>query len=732
MLCLFSVVEAWNSKMNTINKELEMAWEVIESTGIHLFLTGKAGTGKTTFLRELKKRSPKRMAVLAPTGIAAINAGGVTIHSFFQLPFAPFLPNEAGISAQMKYQFSKEKRSIIRSLDLLVIDEISMVRADLLDAIDDVLRKIRKNSKPFGGVQLLMIGDLQQLPPVVPPKDQQLLSRHYTSFYFFGSDVLQNRTNQTDNKMRFLTIELQKVYRQSDEKFLSVLNKIRTNSADKEVLRELNKRYFPQFNPSEEEGYIRLVTHNYQAQQFNEAKLQELGGKAYHYASSIKNNFPASMYPAEENLALKVGAQIMFLKNDISVEKRFYNGKLGRVTGLTSKEIFVICDGVDKPFQLEKMEWTNAKYTLNQQTNEIVEEIEGSFQQYPIRLAWAITIHKSQGLTFEKAIIDAAASFAHGQVYVALSRCKTLEGMVLTSRLGNDSIISDREIDQFVLSSERNKPSEEELNELKKRYYLEMLLELFGMQELLYKVSYVCRIFEEHLYTTYPELTKSYRATIDGYKSRNNRVFTAFHNQLIQLVQATEEPEYDDYFQERVKKGAAYFEKELTTYLHTLLKKTHVEIDNKVTKKLFEREFGDFKELLSVKLETLQQTSRDGFSVMAYLKRKSKAAIEAEVQNDRAMKKTITKVEVSTDIKDRELYEALKRWRQEQAKKMNKPSYCVMKQQTLIAISNHKPMSQSELLAMPGFGKVSFSKYGAAIIDIIECTSGVSKDAQLF
>ena len=375
------------------NPELQLAWQFIENTGTHLFLTGKAGTGKTTFLRKLKELSPKRMVVLAPTGIAAINANGGTIHSFFQLSFAPFVPETTFNSAQTHYRFSKEKRNIIRSMDLLVIDEISMVRADLLDAVDAALRRYRNRDKPFGGVQLLMIGDLQQLAPVVKDSEWELLNKYYDTPYFFASRALKQTS--------YVTIELKKVYRQSDTFFLSLLNKIRENKADDEVLNELNRRCHPGFHPSKEEGYIRLTTHNYQAQQVNDRELASLLGRAYRFRAVVEKNFPEYSYPADEVLILKEGAQIMFLKNDTSPEKKYYNGMIGEVISVDETTIMVCGKGSTNQFRLLPEEWTNCKYVLNEETKEITEEVEGTFKQYPVRLAWAITIHKSQGLTFD-------------------------------------------------------------------------------------------------------------------------------------------------------------------------------------------------------------------------------------------------------------------------------------------------------------------------------------------
>lgn len=438
------------------NPEIELAWQFIENTGTHLFLTGKAGTGKTTFLRKLKAESPKRMIILAPTGIAAINAGGVTIHSFFQVPFAPYVP-ESSFSADGKaayrFRYGKEKINIIRSIDLLVIDEISMVRADLLDSVDAVLRKFRDRNKPFGGVQLLMIGDLQQLPPVVKDDEWQMLHKYYDTPYFFSSQALK----QTE----YCTIELKKVYRQNDGAFLELLNRIRENHCDRQVLEALNQRYIPNFEPDKEKGYIRLVTHNYQAQRINDHELEQLPGRSYAFRAKIDGKFPEYSYPTDEVLELKRGAQVMFVKNDTSGEHRYYNGMIGEVMAVSANGIEVCSRESDTVFLLQEEEWTNAKYVLDEETKEITEDIEGTFRQYPLKLAWAITIHKSQGLTFEHAVIDASASFAHGQAYVALSRCKTLEGMVLSAPFSAKAIITDDAVDTFTIEATEKRAGRE-------------------------------------------------------------------------------------------------------------------------------------------------------------------------------------------------------------------------------------------------------------------------------
>ena len=383
------------------NNALNTAWEFVEKTGKSVFLTGKAGTGKTTFLRKVVEESRKRVVVVAPTGIAAINAGGVTIHSFFQLPLHPFIP---GAKIESKFAFSKEKRSIIKTMDLLIIDEISMVRSDLLEAVDSVLRRFRNRFKPFGGVQLLMIGDLQQLTPVITDEEFQLLAPYYSSPYFFGSRAL--------SQIDYVTIELKEVYRQQDEAFISILNSVRCGRPSPDVIRALNQRYDPNFIPSSDEGYIRLTTHNNIANSYNEQQLDMIDEPIHCFDAVIDGNFPEYSYPTEARLELKVGAQVMFVKNDPSAERRYFNGKIGVVTDFYEEYILVQCPGDDEKIAVEPLEWENCRYVINEQTQEMETEVVGIFKQYPLRLAWAITIHKSQGLTFDKAIIDAASSFA--------------------------------------------------------------------------------------------------------------------------------------------------------------------------------------------------------------------------------------------------------------------------------------------------------------------------------
>ena len=457
------------------NEKIEMLNRFVQNTDVHIFLTGKAGTGKTTFLRNLAINSYKRMVIVAPTGVAAINAGGVTIHSFFQLPFGPIVPEgqrskdngQQILSPLSSVKLNKTKLKIMRSLDLIVIDEISMVRADLLDAIDTVLRKVRRNNKAFGGVQLLMIGDIQQLAPVARQNEWELLQDYYKSVYFFDSLVLQ--------KTPYICVELDHIYRQNDNDFIDILNQVRNNRLDSKNLQLLNSRHIPDFKADDNDGYITLTTHNYQADEINDEKLEAIKSKTLTFNAEIKGIFPENAYPTKEKLELKVGAQVMFVKNDPSPEKQYYNGKIGKIIDYDKNDgIKVKCN--DDIINVTPVKWQNFEYNLNEKTNEIEEKEIGSFTQIPLKTAWAITIHKSQGLTFDKVVLNAEMAFAHGQVYVALSRCTSLNGLVLNTKISNNVLYNDRTINTFVDKIPSLEPDENKLHFEETKFHYQMIL----------------------------------------------------------------------------------------------------------------------------------------------------------------------------------------------------------------------------------------------------------------
>ncbi len=596
-----------------MSKESRTAWDIIENTGANLFLTGKAGTGKTTFLKELRRLSPKRMVVLAPTGIAAINAGGVTIHSFFQLPLSPYVPGATfGGSDNRRFKVGKVKRNIIRTTDLIVIDEISMVRADLLDAVDSMMRRYRKHDKPFGGAQLLMIGDVQQLAPVVKDDEWAMLSQVYDTPYFFSSKALA--------MAGYLTVELKTVYRQQDDRFIALLNQIRENRATAETLTELNRRYIPNFRPAQDSDYIRLTTHNRPAQEINDQELDKLPSKLYTFNAEVGGNFPETSFPADFQLRLKAGAQIMFIKNDAN--HRYFNGMIGEVLEVEDDSITVCGKNGGSPFEIEKAEWTNSKYTLDETTKEIKESVEGVFRQYPVRLAWAITIHKSQGLTFEHAIIDASNSFAHGQTYVALSRCKSLDGLVLSQPLSPSAIISDSQLDAFNSHVADNAPTDGQVSSLARDFVVANMDDLFDMSGLKAATNMVIRTLSEHLSRRYADLLNAYRRTIAPMEQLM-AVARKFRVQYTQLL-ADNGDAANPQIQERIHKGAEYFRESLKE-LGQLIKKTKVSTDNKTVSKQFDERFDVLKETFGMKIQLLDYESKPEteFSVADYLRAKA-------------------------------------------------------------------------------------------------------------
>ena len=599
------------------NIELNTAWEFVEKTGKSVFLTGKAGTGKTTFLKRVVEESKKRVVVVAPTGIAAINAGGVTIHSFFQLPLHPFIP---GMKIESKFAFSKEKRSIIKTIDILIIDEISMVRSDLLDAIDSVLRRFRNRHKPFGGVQLLMIGDLQQLSPVVTDEDVQFLSQYYPSPYFFGSHALA----RTD----YVTIELKEVYRQQDAVFISMLNAVRGGRPSIEVIRALNSRYCPGFVPPPDEGYIRLTTHNHIADEYNSRQLSLIDDQAHSFEAEVSGNFPESSYPVDFRLELKAGAQVMFVKNDPSSDKRYYNGKIGIVTDFYEEYIMVQCPGEDEKIAVEPLEWENSRYVINEQTQEMESEVIGIFKQYPLRLAWAITIHKSQGLTFDKAIIDAASAFASGQVYVALSRCRTLEGMVLATPLRQDAVITDLRVEDYIEGQEAAAVrSLSRLDSIKEEYYKELLGELFDFNELASlqkRMLGVCKDFPS--------------GSVVGLAQKHNDILNDLGDMVVPvgikwqkiIAQKPFEEIVSSEFRLRIRNGCSYFLEQINTAYGDFLEKTaDIKAENKELLKRYGNIWNDLDFELKVIRNLLKAMSVQDFTTDDYLRERQIAVYEA-------------------------------------------------------------------------------------------------------
>ncbi len=474
--------------MQTISEAAAYTLRFINQTQRSVFLTGKAGTGKTTLLREIIETTHKNTVVVAPTGIAALNAGGVTIHSLFQLPFGGFLPDnsapdfsestkfETKATLRRHFKMSGLKKSVIRNMELLIIDEVSMLRADLLDAMDFMMQTVRKKNSPFGGVQVLFIGDLLQLPPVIRDDEWRTLKNYYKGKFFFHSQVVQQNPP--------LYIELDKIFRQTDDAFISVLNNLRNNQISKEDIATLNQYVQPNFDLKANKGYITLTTHNAKADTMNTEALEALEGKEWLYSPEITGDFPDKIYPVDEVLRLKEGAQIMFVKNDLSFDKKYFNGKMGVIKSLSTKEILVHFPEENKTIEVEKYEWQNIRYKVNDTTKEIEEEVLGTFVHYPIKLAWAITVHKSQGLTFDKAALDVSQVFLPGQAYVALSRLRSLKGLILLSPLQMNGISNDQDVMDYSLNKASETHLENALHFETKNFIHQYLVQTFEWADL--------------------------------------------------------------------------------------------------------------------------------------------------------------------------------------------------------------------------------------------------------
>lgn len=675
-----------------------MAFDLLSNTSANVFLTGKAGTGKTTFLQRLKTECPKRMIVVAPTGVAAINAGGVTIHSFFQLSLDPFVPGYV-VQESKKFQFAKAKQNVIRTLDLLVIDEISMVRADVLDAIDDKLRTIRRNPAPFGGVQLLMIGDMQQLPPVTTEQELELLSRYYPSLFFFHSKAL--------SRIEYCSVELKKVYRQTDSAFVSLLNSVREGCVTDDVLNTLNQRYQPDFCPSDNEHYIRLTTHKHQANSFNQSKLDSLPGAVSVYKATVTGNFPSTSYPTDDELRLKVGAQVMFVKNDTSPDKMYYNGKIGVVKTMSLSDVSIYLPDDDKIITVGQQKWTVNKYETDEETKEIKTVEDGAFLQLPLRLAWTITIHKSQGLTFDKVIVEAANSFAHGQVYVALSRCRSLEGLVLSSPLSRSSMFVENEIRKFV--SDIKSPSQSLVEQMKVEYHQKLLTEQFDFKQLLFALKNIERVFDEFLYKQYPTNVTMLKTLVSQFETEIYQVGVKFQNQIIQLEQS-QSPIID----ERATKGAVYFSDKLETLHRKVLPLVRVVVVAKETSKRLDEAEQNLMQQLDVKISTLRAT-KQGFSVSSYLNAKAVAMLQEEDTKKNTAKSTV-KVDAD-NVRYPLFYTKLKAWRAEMAAAEAMPVYIILSQRAFAAIIEMRPRSEAELMMVSGVGP-SHKKYFSDILNL--------------
>ena len=695
------------------NPQLKLAHDYVQWTGENVFLTGKAGTGKTTFLHSLRGRCSKRMIVVAPTGVAAINAGGVTIHSFFQMPFGPLVPSPSGTPTDRQGQavvkkFNRDKINILRGLDLLVIDEISMVRADLLDGIDAVLRQYKDRHRPFGGVQLLMIGDLQQLAPVIKREDWAILSPFYDTGFFFGSRALQ--------EVGYVGIELRHIYRQSDPHFIDLLNSVRDNRMDAETCEALNERCRPEYCPEDGEGVITLTTHNAQAQRINDTKLGALTAQVKTFKAKVSDDFPEHLYPTEAELRLKVGAQVMFVRNDSSAEKQYYNGKIGKLVGFKGDVVRVKCPDDDDVIAVEQVQWENTKYALNEETKEIEEEVAGTFAQVPLKLAWAITIHKSQGLTFDRAVIDAQAAFAHGQVYVALSRLRTLEGLVLSTPIAPQAVKAHAAVSSFTREVEKGQPGPQQLTQAKHAYQQQLLLDLFDFERLHRTLARVMKRVGEQA-AALPENPVSWFEAMD--RSVQEHVVDIGEKFHLQIRCLTSDPtvnlETHEHLQQRVQKGSVYFREKIKELLLDPLQGLVVETDNKAVRKSVEEAIGQLMGQGELKLTCLAACAH-GFSVKTHLKVRAEAAIDTRRRGKRP---TDLRQEKDVATAHPELYLLLKAWRRKKAEQEKVAPNKVLTLKTMISIANQWPKSRTQLKRVRGMGAKTMQRISDELLALL-------------
>jgi len=689
------------------NPEIELADAFVRLTGTHVFLTGKAGTGKTTFLKTLKADCHKQIMVTAPTGVAAVNAGGVTLHSFFQLPFGPCIPgqeNRQGDSRRF-FRFSKEKKRLIKGLDLLVIDEISMVRADLLDAVDGVLRRLRRNDRPFGGVQLLLIGDLFQLPPVVKPDEWQLLRNHYASPYFFSSRALAGTS--------MVTIELSRIYRQSDPDFINLLNAVRENRLDDEALALLDRCAAA---PRPEQGAITLTTHNRKADDLNRERLARIDGSPEILAAEVEGEFPESSFPTPNRLTLKKGAQVMFLRNDASPDKLWYNGKIGRVSGIENGKVLVSDpEGISEPVAVAPVAWENISYTVNEEDQTIQEEVIGKFSQIPLKLAWAVTIHKSQGLTFDRAVVDAKDAFAHGQTYVALSRCRSLEGLVLSSPVPRGGIGVDPAVGNFMAEAGREFGAlSAQLEDARRGYQQDLLMQCFDFSAMRGMFYYLMRLASTHRDSVrVGGLTDIERLKAEA-RDQIFDVGTKFQRQLQGMMSDEDRPDDHPGIAERTKKACGWFTEKIDALFSPLLDKGRVETDNKAVKKQMTAGLDTLCHEIRVRLAGIRSCA-GGFSSETYLRAVSSGGMAAMP----APKADPAPDYTELDIDHPELFKQLKDWRTQQAKKSGVPAFQILHQKVLVQLAVALPEDEFALAKLKGVGPKTREKYGEVLLAIV-------------
>lgn len=686
------------------NEIFDLAYRFVTETSENIFLTGKAGTGKTTFLKYLKDNCTKNVVVAAPTGVAAINAGGVTLHSLFQLPFHPFLPTRNQKEELLsKIRYNKQRQQLLRKMELLVIDEISMVRCDVMDAVDTILKSIRRNyDTPFGGVQLLCIGDLHQLPPVAQNHEWAILQEYYASTFFFDSVAIKEQMP--------LLIELNKIYRQKEDSFVRLLNKVRNNQMDADDFEDLHMRYDPLFSPMPGEKYITLTSHNKQAAEINKQKIENLFTNPFTFKAAVEDDFPEHIFPAEAELVLKEGAQVMFLKNDV-IAKRYFNGKIGVVKLLEQNKIIVDCEGVD--IDVAKETWENTRYTLNRNDGKLEQETLGTFTQYPLRLAWAITIHKSQGLTFEKVMIDAGASFSSGQVYVALSRCTSLEGIVLLSKLSSATLFSNDNVIKGQQSLTHRGSLAERFTGARQVFTQQLISYIFSFDDIEIGIA----LLLQHITQQLDKLNAESLTWIENIKQHfitDKSVGLKFIDVVSGIMKDEPVIENNTAAQKRISDAANHFEPKFLAYQKALqnhpLLAEHKETANIINEQLNQLALAIYSCIYYL------QYCKQPFSVTTFLQHKLKFS---------QPKINLTcyasgKKETYTDVANTELYNTLKRWRDMKVEEEGVAIYMVANQATLKEIATYLPLTKKDLLQISGFGKAKVEKYGDEIIEAVE------------
>jgi len=697
--------------MIDINPKFLQVLDFINQTNQPLFLTGKAGTGKTTLLRYIREKTLKQLAVVAPTGVAAINAGGATIHSFFQFPFKPFLPALTA-SGEVNYgssqlgtlKYNSQRLSIFRKLELLIIDEVSMVRADLLDQIDQTLRYTRRRMhQPFGGVQVLLIGDMYQLPPVVPAEEWQMLSAIYKSPFFFDSLAMRNQPP--------VCIELLKIYRQTDQDFINLLNKVRNNVMDQESLELLNKHYNPNITEKQYQENITLTTHNRKAEEINARNLAALPGIPRRYDAKVEGQFAEKNYPNDVILTLKPGTRVMFLKNN--PEKNYFNGKIGEVTFLSEEKIRVLCEGDKSEIEVPRETWTNVNYKVEKSTGHIEEEVLGTYSHFPLRLAWAITIHKSQGLTFDKLIIDAAEAFSAGQVYVALSRCRSLQGLTLSSRIDASALSNDRNILDFA----RQQPDESTVERIyadsRRNYHKEVLKSLFDF----FEFQNFRKILAETLQLHHRRFSAEGHQWFADLASRIDElaeVTGRFRRWMDNLLDVGRDAEQDQELQERVKSASEYFARELKKCLD-FFEQQSLSTDNKEAATDTDAPLQELRETMNARQQILS-AMESGFNFQKYMK----ARLEAKPLNKKlSVYATAQNTKTAGKTEHPELFQALLELRDELMHEHQKPLYMVANNKTLMELTERLPLKNEELLSISGFGPARAAMYGEDFLSVI-------------